>query len=174
MPLEHALAVEREQLQVSADLEPAAVDAQWLEQDEADQDQPEHRRLQSGRLAGLIQSRFDAAAQVLYGARAHYAASGTVTATYRTDEWGIPTVTTGASTQPYGFTGEPVDATVRIVDGAPQVIPARPGVTYRPADVEKTFLSLVAQPSGQVSPFIPFLPSSNPLVCGPRRNFPPL
>ncbi|MEJ7794972.1 MAG: VanW family protein [Nocardioides sp.] len=46
-------------------------------------------------------------------------------------------------------TDEPVDATVSIVDGEPRVIPARPGVTYRPADVEKTFLSLVAKPSGK-------------------------
>ncbi|MGZ5403949.1 MAG: VanW family protein [Nocardioides sp.] len=46
-------------------------------------------------------------------------------------------------------TGEPVDATVRIVDGEPQVIPAKPGVTYRPADVEEAFLSLVAEPTGQ-------------------------
>ena len=46
-------------------------------------------------------------------------------------------------------TGEPVDATVRIVDGEPKVIPARPGVTYSPVDVEKTFLALVAKPSGK-------------------------
>jgi vancomycin resistance protein YoaR len=45
--------------------------------------------------------------------------------------------------------GEPVDATVRIVDGAPRVIPAKPGVTYRPADVERTFLALVVRPGGQ-------------------------
>jgi RHS repeat-associated protein len=34
-----------------------------------------------------------------------------VTATYRTDEFGIPTATTGTSSQPFGFTGEPRDAT---------------------------------------------------------------
>ncbi len=45
--------------------------------------------------------------------------------------------------------GEPVDATVRVVDGEPRVIPAKPGVTYRPADVERTFLDLVTQPSGE-------------------------
>ena len=45
--------------------------------------------------------------------------------------------------------GDPVDATVRIVDGAPRVIPAKPGVTYRPADVERTFLELVVRPDGQ-------------------------
>lgn len=37
--------------------------------------------------------------------------SGTVTATYRTDEWGNPTQTSGSSTQPFGSTGEPRDAT---------------------------------------------------------------
>ena len=45
--------------------------------------------------------------------------------------------------------GDPVDATVRIVDGAPRVIPAKPGVTYRPDDVEKTFLELVVRPAGE-------------------------
>ena len=45
--------------------------------------------------------------------------------------------------------GEPVDATVRVVDGAPRVIPAKPGVTYRPTDVEKTFLELVVRPGGE-------------------------
>jgi RHS repeat-associated protein len=38
-------------------------------------------------------------------------AAGTVTATYRTDEWGVTTATTGGSTQPLTFTGEPRDAT---------------------------------------------------------------
>jgi RHS repeat-associated protein len=38
-------------------------------------------------------------------------ASGTVTATYRTDAYGVPTTTTGSSGQPFGFTGEPVDPT---------------------------------------------------------------
>ncbi|MEO5965998.1 MAG: RHS repeat-associated core domain-containing protein, partial [Candidatus Limnocylindrales bacterium] len=38
-------------------------------------------------------------------------AAGGVTATYRTDEWGIPTASTGSSTQPFRFTGEPQDAT---------------------------------------------------------------
>jgi RHS repeat-associated protein len=37
-------------------------------------------------------------------------ATGAITATYRTDEFGIETATTGTSTQPYGFTGEPEDA----------------------------------------------------------------
>ena len=38
-------------------------------------------------------------------------ATGTVTATYRTDEFGIPTATTGGSSQPFRYTGEPRDAT---------------------------------------------------------------
>jgi RHS repeat-associated protein len=36
--------------------------------------------------------------------------SGSVVASYRTDAWGNATTQTGSSTQPYGFTGEPVDA----------------------------------------------------------------
>ena len=36
--------------------------------------------------------------------------AGSVVATYGTDAWGIPTVSTGSSTQPFGFTGEPRDA----------------------------------------------------------------
>ena len=38
-------------------------------------------------------------------------ATGAVTATYRTDEFGLPTATTGTTTQPFTFTGEPRDAT---------------------------------------------------------------
>ena len=38
-------------------------------------------------------------------------ATGAVTATYETDEWGIPTAGTGGSSQPLGFTGEPRDGT---------------------------------------------------------------
>ncbi len=45
--------------------------------------------------------------------------------------------------------GEPVDATVRLVDGKPRVIRAKPGVTYRPADVEDQFLKLVTRPPGK-------------------------
>ncbi|MGH3362688.1 MAG: VanW family protein [Nocardioides sp.] len=45
--------------------------------------------------------------------------------------------------------GAPVDATVRLVDGKPQVVPDRPGVTYERADVEETFLELVRRPSGE-------------------------
>jgi RHS repeat-associated protein len=38
-------------------------------------------------------------------------ASGAVSATYRTDEWGVPISSTGSSGQPLRFTGEPRDAT---------------------------------------------------------------
>ena len=38
-------------------------------------------------------------------------ASGAIIATYRSDEFGIPTATTGTSSQPFTFTGEPRDAT---------------------------------------------------------------
>lgn len=38
-------------------------------------------------------------------------ATGAVIATYRTDEWGIPTQVTGTSGQPFRFTGEPFDGT---------------------------------------------------------------
>ena len=61
-------------------------------------------------------------------------ASGTVTATWRTDEFGIPTATTGGSSQPFTYTGEPRDATgadtqiyTVIADTAGRVITAFPG-----------------------------------------------
>jgi RHS repeat-associated protein len=37
--------------------------------------------------------------------------AGAVSATYRTDEWGVATASSGSSTQPYRYTGEPRDAT---------------------------------------------------------------
>lgn len=40
---------------------------------------------------------------------------------------------------------EPVDATVALVDGKPQVVPAKPGVTYDPEDVSDAFLELVTR-----------------------------
>ena len=61
-------------------------------------------------------------------------ATGAVTATYRTDEFGIPTATTGGSSQPFTYTGEPRDATgadtqiyTVIADTAGRVITAFPG-----------------------------------------------
>jgi RHS repeat-associated protein len=38
-------------------------------------------------------------------------AAGTVTATFQADEFGVPTASTGTSTQPFGYTGEPRDGT---------------------------------------------------------------
>lgn len=45
--------------------------------------------------------------------------------------------------------GAPVDATVRLVNGKPKVIPAKPGVTYEPAAVKAAFLDLVVKPAGE-------------------------
>lgn len=45
--------------------------------------------------------------------------------------------------------GAPVDASFRVVDGKPQVVPSKPGVTYRPADVSDAFLDLVRKPEGK-------------------------
>ena len=45
--------------------------------------------------------------------------------------------------------GAPVDATVRLVDGQPQVVPARPGVTYDPEAVHAAFLDLVTRPQDE-------------------------
>lgn len=46
-------------------------------------------------------------------------------------------------------TGAPVDATVQLVDGTPQVIPSKPGVTFDQAQLEAGFLDVVAKPQGQ-------------------------
>jgi vancomycin resistance protein YoaR len=48
-----------------------------------------------------------------------------------------------------GADGAPVDATVRLVDGEPRVVPAKPGVRYRISDVGDTFLELVGRPEGK-------------------------
>jgi vancomycin resistance protein YoaR len=48
-----------------------------------------------------------------------------------------------------GSDGAPVDATVRLVGGKPQVVPAKPGVRYKPSDVSDTFLELVRKPAGK-------------------------
>ena len=45
--------------------------------------------------------------------------------------------------------GAPVDATVALVDGKPTIVPAKPGVKYKPADVAKVFLGLVAEAPGE-------------------------
>ncbi|WP_107704677.1 VanW family protein [Nocardioides allogilvus] len=45
--------------------------------------------------------------------------------------------------------GAPVDATVALVGGVPQVIPAKPGVTYDQQQIDAGFLALVAAPDGE-------------------------
>ncbi len=50
-----------------------------------------------------------------------------------------------------GDGGRPVDATVKLVNGVPTVIPGKPGVDYQPADVNAAFLGVVAAPPGQRS-----------------------
>ena len=47
--------------------------------------------------------------------------------------------------------GQPVDATVALVNGKPQVVPAKPGVTYEPGAVADLFLDLVTAPEGERS-----------------------
>jgi len=42
-----------------------------------------------------------------------------------------------------GEDGKPVDATVKLVNGSPQVVPGKPGVTYDHAQLEESFLDLV-------------------------------
>ncbi|EGD43321.1 VanW like protein [Nocardioidaceae bacterium Broad-1] len=44
---------------------------------------------------------------------------------------------------------KPVDATVEMVDGAPKVIPAKPGVTFNQKDLEAVFLDVVTAPAGE-------------------------
>ena len=48
-----------------------------------------------------------------------------------------------------GTDGAPVDATVKIVDGRPKVIPSKPGVAYEPSDVADAFLQLVVAEPGE-------------------------
>ena len=45
--------------------------------------------------------------------------------------------------------GSPVDATVALVGGRPRVVPAKPGVTFDPAELEAGFLAAVAKPQGE-------------------------
>jgi vancomycin resistance protein YoaR len=45
--------------------------------------------------------------------------------------------------------GTPVDATVVLVDGNPEVVPAKPGVTFDPAEVMAAFTAALAQPEGE-------------------------
>ena len=45
--------------------------------------------------------------------------------------------------------GAPVDATVALVDGKPEVVPARPGVTFEPAEVMAAFTAALTRPEGE-------------------------
>ncbi|MBC2932974.1 VanW family protein [Nocardioides sp. zg-1228] len=45
--------------------------------------------------------------------------------------------------------GAPVDASVALVGGKPRVVPAKPGVTFDPAELEAGFLDVVAKPQGE-------------------------
>ena len=44
--------------------------------------------------------------------------------------------------------GAPVDATVRLVNGTPRVVPSKPGVDYDPKDISSAFLKLVVKAPG--------------------------
>lgn len=64
----------------------------------------------------------------------------------------VPTLDAAALTDVVGAevtTGAPVDATVALVDGAPRVVPAKPGVTFDPQQLEAGFLGAVAAPQGE-------------------------
>ncbi|MCF6376722.1 VanW family protein [Nocardioides KLBMP 9356] len=45
--------------------------------------------------------------------------------------------------------GAPVDASVALVDGRPQVVPAKPGITFDEEELEAGFLETVAKPQGE-------------------------
>lgn len=45
--------------------------------------------------------------------------------------------------------GEPVDAGIRIVDGEPKVVPAKPGVDFADEDVYDVFIDLLDEPAGE-------------------------
>lgn len=48
-----------------------------------------------------------------------------------------------------GGAGAPVDATVALVDGRPELMRARPGVSYAPESITGAFLATLAAPEGQ-------------------------
>ena len=62
----------------------------------------------------------------------------------RIDERKITRLVKGATTS-----GEPVDASVELVDGKPKVIPAKPGVEFEPEDVLTVFTELLSAPDGE-------------------------
>jgi vancomycin resistance protein YoaR len=63
----------------------------------------------------------------------------------------VPTLDPATLTEVVGSrvtNGAPVDATVALVGGRPQVIPSKPGVTFDQAELESGFLATVAKPQG--------------------------
>ena len=62
----------------------------------------------------------------------------------RIDERKITRLVKGATSN-----GEPVDASFKLVDGKPKVVPAKPGVEFVPADVVAVFTDLLSAPEGE-------------------------
>lgn len=60
------------------------------------------------------------------------------------DQSALSRLVKGATTD-----GEPVDATVKWIRNRPRVVPAKPGVEFRPADVAEVFTGLLTEPDGQ-------------------------
>lgn len=66
----------------------------------------------------------------------------------------VPTLDPAKLTEVVGAkvtAGAPVDASITLVDGKPQVVPAKPGVTLDEAQLEAGFLDVVAKPQGERS-----------------------
>ncbi|RYB95063.1 hypothetical protein EUA93_12335 [Nocardioides oleivorans] len=64
----------------------------------------------------------------------------------------VPTLDAAKLTEVVGSkvtAGAAVDASVALVDGRPQVVPAKPGVTFDPQQLEDGFLDAVAEPQGE-------------------------
>ena len=64
----------------------------------------------------------------------------------------VPTLDAASLTEVVGSrvtSGAPVDAGVALVNGVPQVVPAKPGVTFDAAELEAGFLDAVAKPQGE-------------------------
>ena len=64
----------------------------------------------------------------------------------------VPTLDAAKLTEVVGAkvtSGAPVDATVTLVNGTPQVVPAKPGVTFDAQQLEAGFLETVAKPQGE-------------------------
>ncbi|MEZ0578355.1 VanW family protein [Nocardioides sp. MH1] len=64
----------------------------------------------------------------------------------RIDERRITRLVKSATT-----TGEPVDASVELVDGKPRIVKAKPGVSFDPADVVRVFTDLLTAAEGDRS-----------------------